>query len=78
MKRVTRETAAGRAYLDLQNEARRQGRPTQEPLTYYAIERWLARLAASQHANSFVLKGGVPLAALGARCTPIDAEGPER
>ena len=67
MKRVSRATAAGHAYLDLQNEARRQGRPTQELLTYYAIERWLARLAGSQHANSFVLKGGVLLAALGAR-----------
>lgn len=74
MKRVTRESAAGRAYLDLQNEARRQGRPTQELLTYYAIERWLARLVASQHANSFVLKGGVLLAALGARRTTVDAD----
>lgn len=74
MKRVSRATAAGRAYLDLQNEARRQGRPTQELLTYYAIERWLARLAESQHANSFVLKGGVLLAALGARRATIDAD----
>lgn len=74
MRRVTRQTAAGRAYLDLQNEARRQGRPTQELLIYYAIERWLARLAASPYANAFVLKGGVLLAALGARRTTVDAD----
>lgn len=74
MRRVTRGTAAGRAYLELQNEARRQGRPTQELLTYYAIERWLARLAGSRHANSFVLKGGVLLAALGARRATVDAD----
>lgn len=34
MRRVTRATAAGRAYLDLQNKARRQGRPTQEQDQY--------------------------------------------
>lgn len=61
MKQISRETAAGRAYLDLRNEARRQGRPTQELLTYYAIERWLARLEASRYATAFVLKGGVLL-----------------
>lgn len=74
MSRASRATATGRAYLDLQKEARRQGRPTQELLTYYAIERWLARLAASPHSNAFVLKGGVLLAALGARRTTVDAD----
>lgn len=74
MRRATRATAAGRAYLDLQNEARRQGRPTQELLTYYVIERWLARLEASPYASAFVLKGGVLLAALGARRTTVDAD----
>lgn len=35
MNRPTRETAAGRAYLDLQNRARRERRGTQELLTIY-------------------------------------------
>jgi hypothetical protein len=33
MKRPTRGTAAGRAYLHLQNRARAEGRGTQELLT---------------------------------------------
>ena len=41
MSRPTRESAAGRAYLDLQNQARRQKRGTQELLTMYIVERWL-------------------------------------
>ena len=45
MNRPTRHTAAGRAYLDLQNEARRTKRGTQELLTLYGVERWLARLS---------------------------------
>lgn len=67
MTRPTRETESGRAYLDLQTQARRQQRPTQELLTLYALERWLARLEASAYAGDFVLKGGMLLAALGAR-----------
>ena len=63
MTRNTRDTAGGRAYLDLQNRARRERRPTQEYLTAYVIERWLARLSRSPFVNDFVLKGGVLLAA---------------
>jgi hypothetical protein len=41
MTPVSRATAAGRAYLDLQNRARCEGRGTQEYLTAYVIEREL-------------------------------------
>lgn len=74
MTRPTRQTESGRAYLDLQSQARRQQRPTQELLTLYALERWLARLEASAYAGDFVLKGGMLLAALGARRTTVDAD----
>lgn len=43
----------------LGNRAREQGRPFQEVLQYYAIERFLYRLAQSEHCENFVLKGGV-------------------
>jgi hypothetical protein len=59
----TRDTAGGRAYLDLQNRARRERRPTQEYLTAYVIERWLARLSRSPFVSDFVLKGGARAAA---------------
>lgn len=58
----------GRArYFQLQTLARRQGRDTQELLTLYALEGLLARLAASQHSQTLVLKGGMLLAAFGQR-----------
>jgi hypothetical protein len=74
VSRPTRETAAGRAYLDLQNQARREGRGTQELLTIYVVERWLARLSRSPYQNDFVLKGGMPLAAFGSRRPTVDAD----
>lgn len=74
MSRPTRQTPAGRAYLDLQNQARRENRTTQELLTLYVLERWLARLAASPHASSFVLKGGMLLAVFDARRPTADAD----
>lgn len=43
MTPVSRATSAGRAYLDLQNRARREGRGTQEYLTAYVdagARRW--------------------------------------
>src|SRR5207302_10421739 len=49
MTRVTRQKEAGRAYLDLQNRARRERRNTQELLTLYVVERWLARLSRSAY-----------------------------
>ena len=74
MSRPTRADPGGRAYLDLQNLARRQGRFTQELLTLYTLERFLARLATSRHAGTFVLKGGMLLAVLAARRATMDAD----
>jgi hypothetical protein len=74
MSRPTRDTSAGRAYLDLQNRARREGRGTQELLTLYVVERWLARLGTSEYADQFILKGGMMLAAFDARRPTADAD----
>jgi hypothetical protein len=65
VSRPTRADPTGRAYLDLQNRARREGRPTQALLVMYVLERFLARLAASPYANQFVLKGGHAAGRLG-------------
>jgi iron complex outermembrane recepter protein len=65
--RATKETTAGRKYLELQREARRTGRPTDELIQLYALECFLDRLAHSEYVQNFVLKGGVLLAALNAR-----------
>lgn len=65
--RPTRESVEGRAYLDLQNLARRQHRPTDELHQLYALEGFLERLAASPLADRLVLKGGALLAAYDAR-----------
>jgi hypothetical protein len=74
MIRPTRTDHAGRAYLDLQNQARRQHRGTQDLLTLYVLERFLARLVDSPHASQFVLKGGMLLAALSARRPTVDID----
>lgn len=67
MTRADRTTIAGARYLDLQKEARRTGRPTDELLQLYALECFLDRVTRSDYARNLVLKGGVLLAALGAR-----------
>lgn len=74
MSRVTRGTPSGDAYLDLQNEARRSGRPTQELLQLYVLEGFLARLAVSGVRDRFVLKGGVLLAAFDSRRPTKDVD----
>jgi hypothetical protein len=74
MSRPTRESAAGRAYLDLQNQARRQNRGTQELLTMYVVERWLSRMSRSPYAEDFILKGGMLLASFGTRRPTVDAD----
>jgi hypothetical protein len=63
MTRATRASLAGRIYLDLQNKARKEGRPTSELLQLYALEGFLERLAASKHRSALVLKGGALLSA---------------
>jgi predicted nucleotidyltransferase component of viral defense system len=47
----------------LLNQAHAQGRPFQELLQYYAMERFLYRLAQSSHADKFILKGALLLTA---------------
>jgi Nucleotidyl transferase AbiEii toxin, Type IV TA system len=74
MSRPTRATAAGQAYLDLQNRARLEGRGTQELMTLYVVERWLARLSASPYADQFIIKGGMLLAAYDARRPTADLD----
>ena len=73
-RRPTRATVAGRAYLDLQNLARRQQRPTDELHQLYALEGFLARLTRSPQADRLVLKGGVLLAAYDARRPTRDVD----
>lgn len=63
----SRDTTAGRAYNDLRNLAKKQERDPAECLTLYALEGFLVRLVASEHAPDFVLKGGVLMAAFADR-----------
>ncbi len=67
MSPVQRDSTAGRAYLDLQQMARRSGRPTQELLLTYVLERFLFRLSSSAYRDRLVLKGRMLLAVLGSR-----------
>ncbi|HMH90807.1 MAG TPA: nucleotidyl transferase AbiEii/AbiGii toxin family protein, partial [Streptosporangiaceae bacterium] len=67
-------TPAGHAYLSLQALAGREGRNTADIMELYALERLLARLAASRHAGHFILKGGVLLAAYDARRPTRDVD----
>lgn len=45
----------------LLNKCRTDARPFQELAQYYAMERFLYRLAQSRHANRFILKGALML-----------------
>jgi hypothetical protein len=72
--RPTRSTVGGRAYLDLQDLARRVRRPTDELHQIYALEGFLDRLAGSPHAAKLVLKGGLLLAAYDARRPTRDVD----
>jgi len=62
VSRPTRETTAGRVYLDLRKRARAEGRGTDELLVLYVLERFLYRLSISAHRDRLVLKGGMLLA----------------
>lgn len=74
MNHPTRGTVEGRVYLDLQNKARREGRPNAELQQLYVLEGFLGRLAASPDRDRFVLKGGVLLAAFGTRRPTRDVD----
>lgn len=64
MTRPLRDVAAS-VRQRLQNVAKATGRPFQEVLEYYAMERFLYRLARSPHADRFVLKGALLFRAWG-------------
>ena len=49
----------------LLNYAKQQGRPFNEILQYYALQRFLYRLSKSEHSKSFILKGAFLLKAWG-------------
>jgi predicted nucleotidyltransferase component of viral defense system len=53
----------------LLNRARAKGRSFNELLQYYAMERFLYRLSKSEHADLFVLKGGLMLQMWGGSLT---------
>jgi hypothetical protein len=72
--RPTHADPAGGAYLDLRRHAHRQGKSTQELLTLYVLERFLARLEISDHVGDFILKGGMLMAALHARRATVDID----
>ncbi len=72
MGRPTRATPGGRAYLALRARARSEGRPTDELLVLYVLERFLYRLSISDHRYRLVLKGGMLLAAFDDRRPTAD------
>ena len=74
MSPVSRDTTSGRAYLDLQAKARQEGRPTDELLTTFVLERFFWRVSESPHHERLVLKGGMLLAALGERRPTADVD----
>ncbi len=50
----------------LLNVARQSGKPFEELLVLYGLERFLARLSQSVHKDNFILKGGLLLIGMGA------------
>lgn len=55
------KNVAASVHQRLLNLARASGRPFNELTQYYALERWLYRLARSEHRSRFVLKGALML-----------------
>jgi hypothetical protein len=68
------EAAARAAFRELQHSARGSGANMQSLLTVYAVESFLRRLAISEHAHQFVLKGGMLMAANRIRRMTRDAD----
>lgn len=64
---MTRRTknVAGSVHQRLLNLAKETGRPFNDLLQHYALERWLYRLSESEHADRFVLKGALMLTVWG-------------
>ncbi len=61
MKRRELKNVAASVRQRLLNRARAAGRPFNEILQYFAMERFLLRLSRSPHAETFVLKGALML-----------------
>jgi predicted nucleotidyltransferase component of viral defense system len=61
MSRDTITNVAASTLAKLGNLAKMTGRRHQDVVQTYALERWLARLSASSHAERFVLKGALML-----------------
>lgn len=55
------KNVAASVHQRLLNLSRQSGRPFNELAQYYALERWLYRLAQSDYQNQFVLKGALML-----------------
>ena len=55
------KNVAASVHQRLLNLARQTGRPFNELAQYYALERWLYRLAQSDYRNLFILKGALML-----------------
>lgn len=55
----------------LLNTAKQSGRPFNDLVMYYAMERFLYRLSVSAHADQIVLKGGLMLQVWGAKATRV-------
>jgi predicted nucleotidyltransferase component of viral defense system len=70
----SKQTTAGRAFLDLRRLAQSTGRTTDELLQLYVLEGFLDRLTRSEQRDHFVLKGGVLLAAYQARRATRDID----
>jgi Nucleotidyl transferase AbiEii toxin, Type IV TA system len=61
-------------FAHIQNQARANGQNVSELARLYTLEGMLARIAASDHAEDFVLKGGVLLAAFALRRATKDID----
>ncbi|MBI5839124.1 MAG: nucleotidyl transferase AbiEii/AbiGii toxin family protein [Chloroflexi bacterium] len=64
MKRESSNIAAS-IQAKLQNKAHESGRPFNEILQYYGMERFLYRLSKTPHVNDLILKGGLMFYSLG-------------
>lgn len=58
MKRPLKDIAAS-IHQRLLNKAKETGRPFNELIQYYAMERFLYRLSKSAYSKQFVLKGAL-------------------
>ena len=61
MNKKSPENVVASVHQRLLNHAKANGRPFNEILQYYGMERFLHRLSKTPHAESFVLKGGLLL-----------------